>query len=183
MTAATGSLVRVIRADPLFMDRVGEVVGFLGDGQALVQFKGFQQRFSTEQLWEVPETEGYLVARAADKRVLCFVRRDSAVSHVPHVGVHSPDGFETGYSGSGPSDLALSILCEFLEVDPQGLVGIKALDLSRDARIAWDAHGSFRDRFIAPHKLELVHSEYVIPMGVVRSFVERHGAAVCEAEI
>jgi len=29
---------------------------------------------------------------------------------VPHVQRHSPDGFEWGYEGSGPADLALSIL-------------------------------------------------------------------------
>lgn len=31
-----------------------------------------------------------------------------------HVERHSPDGFEWGYAGSGPSDLALSIMCFFL---------------------------------------------------------------------
>jgi len=30
--------------------------------------------------------------------------------HLPHVLCHSPDGFEWGYHGSGPSDLALSLI-------------------------------------------------------------------------
>lgn len=30
---------------------------------------------------------------------------------LPHVVKHSPSGFEWGYNGSGPSDLALSLLC------------------------------------------------------------------------
>lgn len=33
-----------------------------------------------------------------------------------HVVVHSPTGFEWGYGGSGPSDLALSILADHLAV-------------------------------------------------------------------
>ena len=38
-----------------------------------------------------------------------------------HVVHHSPGGYEWGYGGSGPSDLALSILCDFLEEDPQAV--------------------------------------------------------------
>jgi hypothetical protein len=34
-----------------------------------------------------------------------------------HVVRHSPDGFEWGYAGSGPADLALSILSDYLD-DP-----------------------------------------------------------------
>ncbi len=30
---------------------------------------------------------------------------------------HSPDGFECGYGGSGPAQLALAILCHFLNDD------------------------------------------------------------------
>lgn len=37
-----------------------------------------------------------------------------------HVNRHSPDGFEWGYSGSGPADLALSILADHLAEDPIG---------------------------------------------------------------
>lgn len=35
-----------------------------------------------------------------------------------HRVIHSPDGFEWGYGGSGPSDLALSILADWLGEDP-----------------------------------------------------------------
>ena len=34
-----------------------------------------------------------------------------------HVVLHSPDGFEWGYLGSGPADLALSILVDYFEKD------------------------------------------------------------------
>ena len=35
-----------------------------------------------------------------------------------HVVLHSPTGFSWGYSGSGPADLALSILCDVLGERP-----------------------------------------------------------------
>jgi hypothetical protein len=43
-----------------------------------------------------------------------------ALVDIPHrYVVHSPDGFEWGYSGSGPSELALNILCLFVP-PPEG---------------------------------------------------------------
>lgn len=39
---------------------------------------------------------------------------------LPHLVRHSPDGFEYGYGGSGPSDLARSIVGDLLgERDPK----------------------------------------------------------------
>jgi hypothetical protein len=46
---------------------------------------------------------------------------------------HSPNGFEFGYGGSGPADLALNILIKF--------------GLSRER--AWDLHQDFKWRFVA----------------------------------
>ena len=38
-----------------------------------------------------------------------------AIANVPHALVcHSPDGFEWGYGGSGPAELALNILAMFM---------------------------------------------------------------------
>lgn len=48
-----------------------------------------------------------------------------------HVVVHSPSGLEWGYGGSGPSDLALSILTDFLGEDPEA---VKAANWSHLAR-------------------------------------------------
>jgi hypothetical protein len=36
---------------------------------------------------------------------------------LPHVLWHSPTGFECGYSGSGPADLALSIMADYWGVE------------------------------------------------------------------
>lgn len=50
---------------------------------------------------------GYRVAGDARVEV---INDDGTREPLPHVVRHSPDGFEWGYAGSGPSDLALSIL-------------------------------------------------------------------------
>ena len=39
------------------------------------------------------------------------------IRNLNHVVRHSPDGFEWGYMGSGPSDLALSILSDYFFFD------------------------------------------------------------------
>lgn len=41
-----------------------------------------------------------------------------------HVAAHSPTGFNCGYLGSGPADLALSILVDYLGEDPQQALAI-----------------------------------------------------------
>ena len=41
-----------------------------------------------------------------------IVRDGAAVRPLKHVLRHSPDGFNWGYGGSGPSDAALSILTD-----------------------------------------------------------------------
>lgn len=46
------------------------------------------------------------------------LRDDGTVAPLRHVMLHSPTGFEWGYGGSGPADLALSILCDVLEERP-----------------------------------------------------------------
>lgn len=47
---------------------------------------------------------------------------------------HSPDGFEWGYSGSGPAELAAMIL----------------YDLGLDPAVVWRLHQHFKNHFLAP---------------------------------
>jgi hypothetical protein len=42
-----------------------------------------------------------------------LVEEDGATRPLPHHVRHSPDGFNWGYGGSGPSDLARSLLIDF----------------------------------------------------------------------
>lgn len=39
---------------------------------------------------------------------------DGSVETLSNLGYHSPDGFQIGYEGSGPADLAYSILMDFM---------------------------------------------------------------------
>ena len=48
--------------------------------------------------------------RSTDNYIYTSVHFEATQSPVPHNEKHSPDGFEWGYSGSGPADLACSIL-------------------------------------------------------------------------
>lgn len=69
--------------------------------------------------YRVKDEDGYLVP---------------VVSGVEHEWVyHSPTGFEWGYSGSGPAELALNILIKFV-----------------DRETAFRLHQKFKEEFIAP---------------------------------
>jgi hypothetical protein len=52
---------------------------------------------------------------------------------LPHLVRHSPDGFNWGYLGSGPADLARSLLADCLATDP-----------------APRLYQAFKERFVAP---------------------------------
>ena len=43
-----------------------------------------------------------------------IVLEDGSVMILNNLGYHSPDGFQIGYEGSGPADLAYSILMDFM---------------------------------------------------------------------
>jgi len=66
--------------------------------------------------------KGYVARRELDK-VHVYVVQTNAERQIErhdlkHVMIHSPDGFEWGYRGSGPADLALSILADFFGENP-----------------------------------------------------------------
>ena len=68
----------------------------------------------------------YHVRRSPTGRVTATVVHPGPDGHgdgynLPHLMLHSPDGYEFGYGGSGPSDLARSIVGDLLgtkEPDP-----------------------------------------------------------------
>ncbi len=63
---------------------------------------------------------------------------------LPHVVHHSPTGFNVGYGGSGPADLALSILAAVIG-DEQDTVTIFS---GRCGRRAWQWHQAFKRDFV-----------------------------------
>jgi hypothetical protein len=86
-----------------------------------------------------------------------------AVANVPHaLVVNSPTGFEYGYGGSGPADLALNILALFLE-PPE----------------AWRLHEAFKWQFIA--SLER-NANHCIPAAGIRAWIEKQWQEEAEAQ-
>lgn len=60
-----------------------------------------------------------------------------------HVVVHSPSGFNWGYGGSGPADLALSILADFFGENPT------REQLNSGECLCWQHHQRFKWELIA----------------------------------
>lgn len=64
------------------------------------------------------------------------------------VTFHSPDGIEWGYPGSGPADLALSILADYFEETPELVLGaLRTLWTPRSKAAA--LHQRFKAEFLA----------------------------------
>lgn len=80
--------------------------------------------------------------RAVVERVNAKGER-SPLTHYAH---HSPDGFEWGYGGSGPSDLALALLADALGPEPDTVRIWKGAQVGRRA---WHLHQPFRDAYVA----------------------------------
>lgn len=81
--------------------------------------------------------------------VILWRKDGKVITNVPHaVTHHSPDGFEFGYGGSGPADLALNI-CEIMlnRLDYAG-ERVKCFEGSC-WDLAWTMHQSFKRDFIA----------------------------------
>jgi len=66
-----------------------------------------------------------------------------------HIVRHSPDGFNFGYSGSGPADLSLSILTDYCE------------KTEKNIKIAENNYQLFKEDFIscAKNKLRITGTE------------------------
>ncbi|TFH60888.1 MAG: hypothetical protein E4G90_09875 [Gemmatimonadales bacterium] len=62
----------------------------------------------------------YEIIRTYNGSVGAYIRDDDGnmVGPLPFDGTHSPDGFEFGYGGSGPAELAKSILTAHLGKEP-----------------------------------------------------------------
>jgi len=72
-----------------------------------------------------------------------------AVTNVPHLVVqHSPDGYEFGYGGSGPSDLALNVCQLYLNMAGYEGEEMKCYD-GTCWTLAFALHQKFKSQFIA----------------------------------
>lgn len=83
------------------------------------------------------------------KTALVFERvGDVVYTNVPHLVIsHSPDGFNFGYAGSGPADLALNY-CEWYLIDA-GFKGNKVKCFKGKCfAVAYQLHQQFKERWL-----------------------------------
>jgi hypothetical protein len=93
------------------------------------------------------------VERHADaliEGVTCWRAPDgTARSSIPQRHVHyAPKGFDWGFGGSGPADLALNVLAVFLPLAPEG-TSVALRDGTSVSEAAWALHQAFKYDLIA----------------------------------
>ncbi len=86
------------------------------------------------------------------------------LTHIPY---HSPDGFEWGYAGSGPADLALAILADYFEEPPEFvLAALRSMWTPRSKAAA--LHQSFKEQFVATEHRD----EWQLPGDEIDAFLQ-----------
>ncbi len=77
-------------------------------------------------------------------------RKENGISRgLKHIQYHSPAGVNWGYAGSGPADLALSLLVDAFEEQPIAGVLIGGKATTKTYPRAWRLHQHFKDAFVA----------------------------------
>lgn len=113
-----------------------------------------------------PTTGNVICRRSPDQRVTCNI--DQRIVH------HSLTGFEWGYFGSGPADLALNILNLFIPANSGHRV-IRCYDGYVSAQV-WTLHQIFKAEVIAT----LPKEGCVLTGAGVRCFIESHYPGLIE---
>jgi len=97
--------------------------------------------------------KSYTGNRELDGRVVVMVSEPGKPTYTLPLRLdlynHSPDGFEFGYSGSGPAQLALAILADTLQAPKKKKPPSGFEDDSNPRLIAVRLHQDFKRRFIA----------------------------------
>lgn len=81
---------------------------------------------------------------------------------------HSPTGFECGYGGSGPADLALNVLAALVPLKSDGAEGWQIWDKQHVSATAGILHQDFKEQFIA----RLPREGGTIPIADIRNWIE-----------
>lgn len=114
-----------------------------------------------------PDTTEYLGRRVPSAKVpyagvtVLVGRHELTPNHSQRVFNHSPDGFEWGYGGSGPSQLALAILLDFLEAK-------KKNDAATQEALHWKHE--FKTHFVSRFE----HGEWYLTGSQIRTWIEEH---------
>lgn len=123
-----------------------EAVQFRPDGKTIYH------RIAELEQGEPWSTKIYHVSRTS-RGVECMVSDARGGNYrLPHVIEHSPTGFEIGYGGSGPADLALSIACDHYGVRAGYDFHSISSDLTEDDRralCAWRLHQPLKQAYLS----------------------------------
>lgn len=134
-----------------------------GDGSSGVVAARSHQTGTSRQIAEVMDSNKkgggmrvYEIKRSATGLVRCLVRTAEGQGEtlrpykLPHAALHSPTGFECGYGGSGPADLAASILADFFNVPARTVKRAyrKGLDDAQASKVV-SLHQPFKAAVIA----------------------------------
>lgn len=93
--------------------------------------------------------KAYRIIRHDASTVDCRVVEDDRIPYqLPHIPVHSPTGFNCGYLGSGPSDLALAILVDYFGEDPEQVFDLTRCKVSGTSK-ALQHHQRFKSDVVA----------------------------------
>jgi hypothetical protein len=91
---------------------------------------------------------------------------------VKHLVFHSPDGFEWGYGGSGPADLSLALLADFLLRTSQATgLGVR-IDETPEYQRAFALHQDFKWDVVA----RLEHEAWTVAGEAIATWLAAHGA-------
>lgn len=111
------------------------------------------------------EEVGLVCERLADGRL---------ATNIPHRFVwHSPTGFECGYCGSGPADLALNVLAALVPLGEDGAEGWEIYDGQKVSATAGLLHQDFKEGFIA----RIPKEGGKVPIEAIRAWIEIKRAA------
>ena len=111
----------------------------------------------------------YNIRRDPDGIVRCEVLDEGGATPLNHVAVHSPDGFEYGYAGSGPADLALSILADYFEEWDSTIPSKSYSERGAAVPNAWQFHQAFKFAMICGQNGE----GFSITEGAVRWWIRQ----------
>lgn len=136
------------------------------NARAVVEEAALPERPAIEPAFA--EGSEYLVIRRAEEmdNPRAAALETNVVRSVIH---HSPTGFETGYGGSGPADLALNVLSALI---PPGEDDRSAVRCFRGqcSHSAWVLHQSFKEAFLTG----MDERGESIPARIIRDWLEDH---------
>lgn len=108
----------------------------------------------------------YFITRDNDNKVQCLVRQGSKSYPLPHKMHHSPTGFEIGYGGSGPAELAMSILADVYRNESPTI----RIMSGSVPKTAWDFHQEFKWKFLADKQVKIGET-FEISEDLIKAYV------------